>query len=279
MAKGRSLHIGLNRVDPDAYGDWDGQLTACEADANDMAAIAESLGYETHKLLTAEATSSAILEELANAVTELEDGDIFLLTYSGHGGQVPDTNGDETDRMDETWVSFDRQIVDDELYAAFGTFAPGVRIFVLSDSCHSGTVLEVVLAAVQPGVVSASEAKAMPPDVCARDYKERKADYDRIQQQVKAFDKTEIGASVLLISGCQDNQTSADGDRNGLFTEKLRQVWDDGAFKGSYKKFAKDIVAKMPPYQTPNYFTAGAPDPAFERQQPFAIKAGRRVLV
>lgn len=279
MAKGRSLHIGLNRVDPDAYGGWDGQLTACEADANDMAAIAESLGYETHKLLTAEATSSAILEELANAVTELEDGDIFLLTYSGHGGQVPDSNGDEPDRMDETWVSFDRQIVDDELYAAFGTFAPGVRIFVLSDSCHSGTVLEVVLAAVQPGVVSASEAKAMPANVCARDYQERKADYDRIQQQVKAFDKTEIGASVLLISGCQDNQTSADGDRNGLFTEKLRQVWADGAFKGGYRKFAKDIVAKMPPYQTPNYFTAGTPDPAFERQHPFAIKAGRRVLV
>src|SRR6185312_2537929 len=279
MAKGRSLHIGLNRVDPDAYGGWAGELNACEADANDLAAIAEGLGYDVHKLLTAEATSSAILEELANAVTELEDGDIFLLTYSGHGGQVPDSNGDEPDRMDETWVSFDRQIVDDELYAAFGTFAPGVRIAVLSDSCHSGTVLEVVLAAVQPGLVSAPQAKAMPADVCANDYRARKVDYDRIQGRVKPFDKTDIGASVILISGCQDNQTSADGDRNGLFTEKLKQVWADGEFKGGYRRFAKEIVAKMPPYQTPNYFTAGAPDPAFERQQPFAIKAGRAVLV
>src|SRR3954451_2463540 len=190
MAKGRSLHLGLNAVDPKAYGGWDGQLTACEADANDMEALAEGLGYETQKLLTAEATSSAILEELARAVTDLEAGDIFFLTYSGHGGQVPDTNGDDADRMDETWVSYDRQIVDDELYAAFGTFTAGVRIAVLSDSCHSGTVLEVVLASVQPGLVSAPQAKAMPADVCARDYQERKADYDRIQQQVKAFDKT-----------------------------------------------------------------------------------------
>jgi metacaspase-1 len=279
MAKGRSLHIGLNSVDPSAYGGWDGKLTACEADAGDMAAIADGLGYDAHKLLTAEATSSAILEELAHAVTELEDGDIFLLTYSGHGGQVPDSNGDEPDRMDETWVSYDRQIVDDELYAAFGTFATGVRICVLSDSCHSGTVAKAVLDLLEPTPVSVPGTKAMPSDVCERDYQARKADYDRIQKQVKAFDQTDIGASVLLISGCQDNQTSADGDRNGLFTQMLRQVWDDGAFKGSYKKFAKDIVAKMPPWQTPNYFTAGTPSPAFERQHPFAIKAGRTVLV
>jgi hypothetical protein len=288
MAEGRSLHIGLNSVDADAYGGWDGQLKACEADANDMAAIADGLGYETQKLLTAEATSSAILEKLAHAVTDLEAGDIFLLTYSGHGGQVPDANSDEPDRMDETWVSYDRQIVDDELYAAFGTFAAGVRIALLSDSCHSGTMARAVLEAVQPGVLGAALSsqdspatlmKAMPSDVCARDYRERKADYDRIQQQVKAFDKTEIGASVLLISGCQDNQTSADGDRNGLFTETMKTVWHDGAFKGGYRKFAKDIVTKMPPWQTPNYFTVGTPNPAFERQHPFAIKAARTVLV
>src|SRR3954451_1469104 len=288
MAKGRSLHLGLNAVDPKAYGGWDGQLTACEADANDMEALAEGLGYETQKLLTAEATSSAILEELARAVTDLEAGDIFFLTYSGHGGQVPDTNGDDADRMDETWVSYDRQIVDDELYAAFGTFAAGVRIVLLSDSCHSGTMARAVLETVQPAALSsslssqespASLMKAMPPDVCARDYRARKDDYDRIQNQVKAFDKTEIGASVLLISGCQDNQTSADGDRNGLFTETLRTVWDDGAFKGGYRKFSKAIVAKMPPWQTPNYFTVGTPNPTFERQHPFAIKAGRTVLV
>ena len=288
MAKGRSLHIGLNNVDPDAYGGWDGQLKACEADANDMEALAEGLGYETRKLLTAEATSSAILEELAHAVTDLEEGDIFFLTYSGHGGQLPDTNGDDADRMDETWVAFDRQIVDDELYAAFGTFQPGVRIALLSDSCHSGTVAKAVLRAVQPDALTAALSsadspsnlmKAMPADVCERDYKARKADYDRIQKQVKAFDKTEIGASVVLISGCQDNQTSADGDRNGLFTETLKGVWDDGTFRGSYGRFAKEIVKRMPPWQTPNYFTAGTPNPAFERQHPFAIKAGRAVLV
>jgi hypothetical protein len=66
--------------------------------------------------------------------------DIFLLTYSGHGGQVPDTNGDEPDRKDETWVLYDGELVDDELHELYTQFKSGTRVVVLSDSCHSGTV-------------------------------------------------------------------------------------------------------------------------------------------
>ena len=61
MTRGISLHIGLNRVDPAHYDGWDGALTACEFDANDMQAIAESRGFETSKLLTEEATSEAVI--------------------------------------------------------------------------------------------------------------------------------------------------------------------------------------------------------------------------
>ena len=68
-------------------------------------------------------------------------GDFFLCTYSGHGGQVRDKNHEEeSDRSDETWVLYDRQLVDDELYALWATFKPGVRVVILSDSCHSGSV-------------------------------------------------------------------------------------------------------------------------------------------
>ena len=37
---GRSLHIGLNAVGTAHYGGWRGELTACEFDAGDMAALA-----------------------------------------------------------------------------------------------------------------------------------------------------------------------------------------------------------------------------------------------
>ena len=41
MPQGISVHIGLNSVDPGQYEGWDGQLTACEADAKDMQALAK----------------------------------------------------------------------------------------------------------------------------------------------------------------------------------------------------------------------------------------------
>ena len=75
---------------------------------------------------------------------------------------MPDKNAEEEpDRSDETWLAFDRQIVDDELYALWGKFKPGVRIIVLSDSCHSGTVLRRIDADV-PNPVATREASMCP---------------------------------------------------------------------------------------------------------------------
>ena len=39
MAKGFSLHIGVNAVDPVHYSGWSGELAACEFDAESMLEI------------------------------------------------------------------------------------------------------------------------------------------------------------------------------------------------------------------------------------------------
>ena len=76
---------------------------------------------------------------------------------------------------------------------------------------------------------------------------------------------------MILISGCQDNQTSLDGNRNGLFTEKLKKTWNKAKFTGSYRTFRDTIVAKMPSDQTPNYYVVGTKNTAFEAQSPFTV--------
>lgn len=272
MRKGISLHIGLNSVDPAHYGGWDGKLMACEFDANDMIALARKKKFKASKLLTKQATVAAVRAAIQSAAAELKKGDIFWITYSGHGGQVPDTNDEEPDGKDETWVLYDRQLVDDELYALWSEFAAGVRILMLSDSCHSGTVARFmpVYDAV-PGIPSVKRARVMPPYVAQRTYKQHKALYDGIQKKNAKGDLVTVAASVILVSGCQDGQTSLDGDRNGLFTETLKKVWGGGKFVGGYRVFRQKIVAKMPPTQTPNFFKAGAPNPVFERETPFSI--------
>ncbi len=265
-AKGVSLHIGLNLVDPVHYQGWDGALAACEFDANDMQAIATKQGFQTTKLLTPQATAANVMAAIESAAKTLKSGDLFLITYSGHGGQVPDTNNDEKDRKDETWVLYDRQLVDDELYQLWGKFKTGVRILALSDSCHSGSVTRAL-----PAALGGPRQRLLPPDVALRTYKANKQAYDAIQKTAGPAELARLRARVLLISGCQDNQTSADGDRNGLFTGTLRKVWANGKYAGGHKLFRDKIARLLPPYQCPNYYVVGAANPAFETQKPFTI--------
>jgi Caspase domain/Putative peptidoglycan binding domain len=144
-----SLHIGINRVNAALYGGWNGALSGCENDCDTMIGIARAEGYTTlPPLKTASATSQAILDTIQAAAGRMAAGDTFMVTYAGHGGQVPNSDADvdpEADSKDETWVCYDRQLIDDELWRAWQTFAAGVNIIVISDSCHSGTIARLFM--------------------------------------------------------------------------------------------------------------------------------------
>jgi metacaspase-1 len=279
LPQGISINIGLNQVDANHYTGWSGQLRACEADAGDMVRIAGAKGFdESTKILTRDATADAVTRAISDAAGKLQAGDILFLTYSGHGGQVPDTNGDEPDQLDETWVLYDRQLVDDELYDLWSKFAPGTRILVFSDSCHSGSVNRGIFDLAAPHVVEAlmdgtkeSRTKDLPKDVAEQTYEQNKELYDEVQQAHPSAESAKIDATVILISGCQDNQLSLDGDKNGLFTQQVLAVWEDGKWVGSHPSFHKAVGAKMPPTQSPNYAPVGASDGAFEQQTPLTI--------
>ena len=196
---------------------------------------------------------------------------------------------EENDKQDETWCLFDGQLIDDEVYLELSRFASGVRILVLSDSCHSGTVTRAQPVPPPPG----TRSKMMPPDIARKTYAAHKDFYDELQRSVskttgKALPNPDamlslvtvdprvvklakkLKPAVVLISGCQDNQTSLDGDRNGAFTEQLLKVWNSGAFKGTYVTFHAQIKAGLPASQTPNLFALGAAA-AFLKQQPFMV--------
>ena len=173
---------------------------------------------------------------------------------------------------------YDGELVDDQLYAALAGFAAGVRVLVLSDSCHSGTVTRALNASGEPvrydtkGQVMLNPAgfaiRMMPPQFSLPAYRAQKAAYDRVLTRPAP---PAPKAAVVLVSGCQDSQTSADGAFNGLFTGTLKVVWANGTFSGNYKAFHKSIVGKMPATQRPNLFTTGASSTAFLAQKPFRI--------
>lgn len=136
-----SLHVGVNQVNRTAYPRPPKTLTGCVNDANTYLKIAKSQKFQKSVLLKdAEATIFNVGRYIYHAADVLRSGDIFFISYAGHGASVPDKSGDEDDGKDETWCLYDGLMLDDYLYFLWSRFQPGVRLVIASDSCHSGTV-------------------------------------------------------------------------------------------------------------------------------------------
>ena len=306
--KGLSLHIGINTLNPECYptdaddlegSGWEGTLNACEWDAEDMQKIADSQGFESTILLTSEATVENVTNAMRNAAKTLTAGDSFFVTYSGHGGRVQDVSGDEKEGPeDQTWCLYDRQFIDDELAVLYTEFEADVRILVLSDSCHSGTVtrsmprLEPTLTPEENKEIFGMEKpvfRLMTRETANAVYHARWEFYDEIQNNTKRVRKKDIKASMRLISACQDDEIAADGMKNGKFTSVVKEVWDNGNFEGGCKQFHKKINKRLKKgyaramkgrkkaeieemvIQKPNYNTEGPKDRGFDKKRPFSI--------
>ncbi|WMP17024.1 caspase family protein [Thiothrix lacustris] len=264
MAQGVSIHIGLNAVNPACYdGVWDGKLDGAEQDAKDMYAIAQQQGFQSVKLLAEAATRDAVITAIGEASEALVAGDFLLVTYGGHGGMLPDISGDECDGVDETWCLYDGHLLDDELGAWWGYFAAGVRILVVSDSCHSGTVTRG----------AAGKPRAMPRRAALGTWQQHRDFYTCLI--ANAPQDKPLQASVRLLAASTEGELAYDGVYdglpNGFFTKCLKQVWAKGAFVGDYDAFFAALYDVMYLYQPPEHSVIGVRDPEYDRLKPFQI--------
>lgn len=282
MAQLHSIHIGVNTVDPAHYG-TDAPLRGCENDARDMSALAQAMGYTPQVFLTREATAARLLGAIGALKRKLVAGDTMLLTLACHGAQLKDVTGDEHDARDETWCLYDRMVIDDEAFTAFSGFKEGVRIFVLSDSCHSGSSVRKLAAAMdRDGLgeldVPSKTFRCITPFLDTKVFNRFLPQYEKIKATTfEGAIARDGGPDVVLISGCQDNQTSADLPTNGFFTSHLKTVWNGGKFNGDYRAFHREITNSMNTQtQVPNLFPYGPTVNALLGERPFGpAKPGR----
>jgi len=294
MPSAISVHIGLNHVDPGCYGGWDGALTGCINDAHDLAAVAAAEGYRTSILVDRQATAAAVLAAIRSAAGKLKPHDVFLLTFSGHGGQLDDAEDytDEPRGFDETWACWDRQLLDDEVHAALAGFTRDVRIIVVSDASHCGTVVRNAMAPSPPVRTpdGARRARIVPAAVSARDIARRRGTYARARNNARAELRRSmakqrtltrrqaglrkptccIAARFVLLAGCHDNQVAYDGPGNGTFTAALLGVWNGGRFNATYPELLSAVRARLTA-QTPHCVTGGLGNQAWEASRPFTV--------
>lgn len=258
----RSLLVGLKSVDAAAYGGWNGQngCWGCELDIDNIEHILKPLGYHNAILKTQAASATAVLAGLEDASKKCQAGDMFVFYFSGHGGQQPDSSGDEQDGKDETLVAYDREITDDELNAIWPKFKTGVRIFMLSDSCNSGTNYKMS---------TLNVAHSSPMRMFSR-----AADSTDGRRTARSTMK----AQMIHYGGCKDGFTSSGYMSGGAFTQALCQTWNEGQFGGDYTAFYQAIKSKVTSGQVVQFSKYGPVEDAFLTSRPFgATKDGAAV--
>ena len=187
------------------YKGTENDLNGCLNDQSDMEKLLYPK-YQIVKVKDSECTVVAVKNKIIDIIHTLKSGDNFIIYYSGHGTQVSDKNGDEKDGYDEALYLYDGALIDDDLGYILTNLPDGVTCLVLLDSCFSGTATRSI------GKKKYFKLFDVEPHV---------------QKRKSVIKNRDI--EWCVISGCSENQTSADayinGRYNGAFTYFLIKAY------------------------------------------------------
>lgn len=149
-AEARAVVVGVN-----AYEHL-GRLDGAVADAEDIDRVLAGVGVRDRTLLLdGAATRARVMAAWAGALSRSRPGDILVLTFAGHGVQIPDKNGDE-EGPDDAVFPVDEALafagfhangpdpmaaalLDDEINAFLHRAErAGVAVLFIADACFSG---------------------------------------------------------------------------------------------------------------------------------------------
>lgn len=240
----RALCIGIND-----YPGTGSDLAGCVNDANDWAAELARRGFAVDLMLDGQATGEAMRTAMSKLVGGAASGDTVVITYSGHGTWVRDDNGDEPDGRDEALCPWDiaerGPLLDDELYEILSDRARGVRVVMISDSCHSGSVARFALSTRR----DADKVKFLPPAVFLSPEEAARA------ARIPRVSAGRPRHAALLMSGCADIEFSYDahfgGRPNGAFTYFALRALSSLPAGASYREWSARIAEALPSQDYP----------------------------
>ena len=234
----KAFIVGIN------YKETNNELYGCINDAENMRNYLLSQGYTNIKLISDDTeekpTKSNILNGLNWLIENSTENDSLFFHYSGHGTNTIDLSGDEIDGLDEAICPLDLMnypsfseglIIDDDIYKIFSQ-AKG-KIFCVFDCCHSGTIMDLKYNYKQ---IDENNMSIF-----------RSGNSGNNEGNNEGNNKTNF---ILCISGCRDNQTSADtvmgnlpqGALSGILLEILNSRNNQYI---SYKSLMVELVKLM----------------------------------
>ncbi|MDZ5460709.1 caspase family protein [Azohydromonas lata] len=248
MAK-KALCIGIND-----YPGTGMDLQGCVNDAQDWARELQQRGFGVTTLLDAQATKAAMAQAMGSLIEQGQGGDVLVITYSGHGTYVPDTDGDEVDGLDEALCPHDIRtegaLLDDEIHELFLRRQPKVKLVLVADSCHSGTVTR---AAADPDADPRATRPRFMPIGNWMDAAALPRALPAVQGSSPLAKLMLRRSGDLLLAGCQEgpNHFSYDahiaGRFNGAFTYYALKALRGLGADATYAQWHKAITPAMLP--------------------------------
>jgi hypothetical protein len=181
--KAYAVLFGIN------YDNTPARLRGCVNDVMNVSKRLREYHFQDVRVFTdkdRQTTANGLLQEMNNLAVRSwrENLDLAWIHFSGHGCSVRDVSGDEKDGLDECIVPRDYNrvgvIPDDYIRNILRNFNPKTRVVCVFDCCHSGTVGDL------------------------------KYRYINANRTAVEHGQAPCRSPILLISGCRDNQTSAD---------------------------------------------------------------------
>lgn len=257
-----ALLIGIN------YTGTVNELNGCINDINNISTfLKSSRNYTLFITMTdntrIKPTKANILSAFNVLIRTVKPGDEVWVHYSGHGSLTRDTNRDEESGFDSCICPIDFQrsgfITDDIIRTNLALRIPkGATLYIVLDACHSGTGCDLRYKYDDSSYL-VDKNKPMPDTYVPSDWALVQTSYE-----FKRYNKTQ--GDVYCISGCQDNQTSADAYIGGAYAGALTSILLSSLKTNSlqtykWKHLLKDICCgeKINKFSQRTAITSGGP--------------------
>lgn len=259
MPKGLSLHLGIDDYCDPPCGIQD--LHGAVFDARAMQDLAERAGFTAAAKMhgyNTDGTSLHLLTTIRDAATKLDDGDYFVLTFDGYG--LSFTLNAPSPIKRQGWLLADGAFFFDDLWRALRVFETGVRVLVVSNSCHSGTIEEArdraeVIREIPQSAVDELLAKNM------------------VRAQLASIGAAwpEHSPTIIHIAACARYEQVPDAypPNHTPFNMAFRKLVTDGT-RRSFDEFVRALRLE-PSMKTPGKENITLANTAFEQTGPFVL--------
>jgi len=223
LRKSKALLIGIN------YKGTSSELHGCINDVKNVEKVLKKQNYTEIFMMTDDTETKPTFENIIKGIKWLvedsEQYETLFLHYSGHGSNVKDTDGDEADHRDECLCSLDSKSITDDMLFDILVSKVKTDLTCVIDACHSGSMLDLQF-----------NIKLAPKKIRMNKYNmDAWQSNEKIVRGPKTLDHNH---NIIMISGCQDNEYSADSffenEARGALTHTFLEVY----------KYNKNITCK-----------------------------------